>query len=136
MSLYFQFSNIQVSRRYKHFDWLHERLCEKFPCVATPPIPDKQVTGRYEDEFISERMKLLQLWMNRMVRHPVIATSAVLLHFLTCTDEKVGLRLFKTLKPAAHEADPDANSGVFHPPTKRLPVCAQLGDTQCFLSQL
>ncbi|XP_064635989.1 sorting nexin-33-like [Lineus longissimus] len=82
------FSNIQVSRRYKHFDWLHKILCEKFPCVATPPIPDKQVTGRYEDEFISERMRLLQLWLNRMVRHPVIANSAVLLHFLTCTDEK------------------------------------------------
>jgi hypothetical protein len=37
---------------------------------------------------------------------------------------------------AAHQADPDANSGVFHPPTKMQQtssVCAQLGDAQRFL---
>ena len=41
----FQFNNIQVSRRYKHFDWLHERLVEKFPCIPVPPLPDKQIQG-------------------------------------------------------------------------------------------
>ena len=42
----FQFNNIQVSRRYKHFDWLHDRLEEKFTTLAIPPLPDKQVTGK------------------------------------------------------------------------------------------
>ncbi|KAL8614292.1 hypothetical protein ACOMHN_007630 [Nucella lapillus] len=82
------FSNIQVSRRYKHFDWLHERLEAKFACVPIPPLPDKQVTGRYEEDFVQERMKHLQMWVDRMVRHPVISRSDVFLHFLTCTDEK------------------------------------------------
>ncbi|XP_076450131.1 sorting nexin lst-4-like isoform X2 [Babylonia areolata] len=82
------FSNIQVSRRYKHFDWLHERLESKFACMPIPPLPDKQVTGRYEEDFVQERMKLLQMWVDRMVRHPVISRSDVFLHFLTCTDEK------------------------------------------------
>ena len=40
-----QYSNIQVSRRYKHFDWLHARLEEKYPCVVIPPLPDKQISG-------------------------------------------------------------------------------------------
>ncbi|KAJ8299164.1 hypothetical protein KUTeg_023224 [Tegillarca granosa] len=82
------FSNIQVSRRYKHFDWLHERLEEKFTCIPVPPLPDKAISGRYEDDFINERMKQLQYWVDRMVRHPVISKSDVFLHFLTCTDEK------------------------------------------------
>jgi len=41
-----QFSNIQVSRRYKHFDWLHERLVEKYCTIAIPPLPEKQISGK------------------------------------------------------------------------------------------
>ena len=40
-----QFSNIQVTRRYKQFDWLHQRLTDKFTTIAIPPLPGKQVTG-------------------------------------------------------------------------------------------
>lgn len=43
--LLLQFNNIQVSRRYKHFDWLHERLEEKFSLIPIPPLPDKQISG-------------------------------------------------------------------------------------------
>ncbi|KAI8783952.1 sorting nexin-33 [Biomphalaria glabrata] len=82
------FSNIIVSRRYKHFDWLHGRLECKFVCIPIPPLPDKAVTGRYEEDFIQERMRQLQAWVDRMVRHPVISRSEVFLHFLTCTDDK------------------------------------------------
>jgi len=32
------FNNIQVSRRYKHFDWLHERLVAKFNLLPIPPF--------------------------------------------------------------------------------------------------
>ncbi|KAK7488820.1 hypothetical protein BaRGS_00019955 [Batillaria attramentaria] len=82
------FSNIQVSRRYKHFDWLHGQLESKFACIPVAPLPDKQVTGRYEEDFVQERMKFLQMWVDRLVRHPVISRSEVFLHFLTCTDER------------------------------------------------
>ena len=34
-----------VSRRYKHYDWLHQRLMEKFTVTAVPPLPDKQYYG-------------------------------------------------------------------------------------------
>lgn len=43
------FNQVSVSRRYKHFDWLHERLVDKFGLVIPiPPLPDKQISGRYE----------------------------------------------------------------------------------------
>ena len=39
-----------MSRRYKHYDWLHERLCIKFAFFSVPPLPDKQYYGKSEGE--------------------------------------------------------------------------------------
>lgn len=50
--MFLQFSNIQVSRRYKHFDWLHERLEAKFTCIPIPPLPDKALSGMCYKEKI------------------------------------------------------------------------------------
>jgi len=82
------FNNIQVSRRYKHFDWLHERLVEKYSMIPIPPLPDKQISGRYEDEFIEHRMNQLQSFVDRVSAHPVLNRSEVWIHFLQCTDER------------------------------------------------
>ncbi|KTG42793.1 hypothetical protein cypCar_00008047 [Cyprinus carpio] len=80
----------QVNRRYKHFDWLYGRLVEKFPVISVPHIPEKQATGRFEEDFISKRRRGLIWWMNHMTSHPVLARCDVFQHFLTCssTDEK------------------------------------------------
>ncbi|XP_069692869.1 sorting nexin lst-4 isoform X2 [Periplaneta americana] len=82
------FNNIQVSRRYKHFDWLHERLEEKFSLIPIPPLPDKQISGRYEEQFIEHRRAQLQAFVNSVCRHPVLSRCEVWQHFMTCTDEK------------------------------------------------
>ena len=66
-----------MSRRYKHFDWLHDRLEEKFTLIPVAPLPDKQVTGRYEEDFIEHRMMMLQQWVNRICRHPVLSRCEV-----------------------------------------------------------
>jgi sorting nexin-9/18/33 len=79
-----------VNRRYKQFDWLHERLTDKYPNLCVPQLPDKAVTGRFEEEFIKKRQVQLELWLNRMSLHPVINQSEVFIHFLQCkeSDEK------------------------------------------------
>ncbi|EFN68444.1 Sorting nexin-33 [Camponotus floridanus] len=82
------FNNIQVSRRYKHFDWLHERLEEKYCFIPIPPLPDKQISGRYENAFIEHRRTQLQEFVDYVCRHPVLSRSRVWEHFITCTDEK------------------------------------------------
>lgn len=81
-------SGIQVARRYKHFDWLHEQLSAKYILIPIPPLPEKQVAGRYEEDLIDHRKHILQLWVNKICRHPVLSKSDVWIHFLTCTDEK------------------------------------------------
>ncbi|XP_075040111.1 sorting nexin-18 [Mixophyes fleayi] len=81
-------SGLQVHRRYKHFDWLYARLLEKFPVVSVPRIPEKQATGRFEEDFISKRRKGLVWWMDHMCSHPVLSRCDAFQHFLTCTDEK------------------------------------------------
>lgn len=62
------FNNIQVSRRYKHFDWLHERLTEKYCLLGVPPLPDKQISGRYEEQFIEHRRAQLQEFVDYVCR--------------------------------------------------------------------
>ncbi|XP_062869970.1 sorting nexin-18b [Trichomycterus rosablanca] len=79
-----------VNRRYKHFDWLYARLVERFPVISVPHLPEKQATGRFEEDFISKRRKGLIWWMNHMATHPVLSRCDVFQHFLTCSssDEK------------------------------------------------
>uniref|UniRef100_A0A3Q4HIV0 Sorting nexin 9b n=1 Tax=Neolamprologus brichardi TaxID=32507 RepID=A0A3Q4HIV0_NEOBR len=113
-------TNRPVNHRYKHFDWLYERLLEKFgSAIPIPSLPDKQVTGRFEEEFIKMRMERLQGWMTRMCRHPVISSSEVFQLFVTYKDEKdwkmgkrkaekdetVGVMIFSTIEPEAPDLD-------------------------------
>ena len=82
------FSNIQVSRRYKHLDWFHERLSGKFGAIiAIPPLSEKQVTGQFEEDLIEDRRIELKSVVDRICRHPFLANSEVWKHFLTQTDE-------------------------------------------------
>ncbi|CAF1281027.1 unnamed protein product [Rotaria sordida] len=73
-----------VCRRYKQFDWLHEQLVNKFRFICIPPLPGKQIAGRFEQDFVEERRRQLELWLNRVCRHPVLCASYVVQHFITC----------------------------------------------------
>ncbi|KAL6096095.1 snx9 [Pungitius sinensis] len=114
-------TNRPVNHRYKHFDWLYERLLDKFgSAIPIPSLPDKQVTGRFEEEFIKMRMERLQGWMTRMCRHPIVSCSDVFQIFLSYKDEKdwktgkrkaekdetVGVMIFTTIEPEAPDLDP------------------------------
>ena len=74
---FFQFNNIQVSRRYKHFDWLYEQLQKKFNFVPIPPLPDKQIQGELDSLFVVSVLVSLLLtkcflplpWCTPLSRH-------------------------------------------------------------------
>lgn len=112
------FNNIAVSRRYKHFDWLHERLLNKFCLIPIPPLPDKQISGRYEDQFVEHRRVQLQEFVDWVCRHPVLSVCDVWMHFLTCNDEK----RWKTGKRSAERDNLVGASycAAIYPPDKEL----------------
>ncbi|KAI5615468.1 sorting nexin-33 [Silurus asotus] len=77
-----------VYRRYKHFDWLYNRLLHKFTVISVPHLPEKQATGRFEEDFIEKRKRRLILWMDHMTSHPVLSQYEGFEHFLMCIDDK------------------------------------------------
>jgi flagellar biosynthesis chaperone FliJ len=82
-----------VERRYKHFDWLHSRLKEKFPLLTLPSPPEKQFSGRFEHQFLESRRRQLEQYLNYCGRHPVLRASSTLHFFLEETkDWKPGKR--------------------------------------------
>ncbi|XP_033023612.1 sorting nexin-33 isoform X1 [Lacerta agilis] len=81
-------TNSPVYRRYKHFDWLYNRLLHKFTVVSVPHLPEKQATGRFEEDFIEKRKRRLILWMDHMTSHPMLSQYEGFQHFLTCGDDK------------------------------------------------
>ncbi|KJE94198.1 sorting nexin associated protein 1 [Capsaspora owczarzaki ATCC 30864] len=120
-------TGVAVSRRYKHFDWLYERLTEKFASLSIPPLPDKSAMGRYEEEFIKLRQQQLQRWLTRLARHPVISQCEALNHFLTCNgeekewkagkrkaekDECIGGKFFMCISAPDGNVPPDADTQV------------------------
>lgn len=89
-------NNIVVRRRYKHFDWLMQRMEEKFIITPLPTLPEKQIAGRFQEDFVEHRRNLLQLWVNYITRHPVLSQCDVWWHFMTCsTDDMKGWKLGK-----------------------------------------
>ncbi|XP_077174203.1 sorting nexin-33 [Paroedura picta] len=77
-----------VYRRYKHFDWLYNRLLHKFTVLSVPHLPEKQATGRFEEDFIEKRKRRLVLWMDHMTSHPTLSQYEGFRHFLNCRDDK------------------------------------------------
>lgn len=101
-------TNVTVDRRFKHFTWLHEQLCRIYPHFLIPPLPGKQVSGRFEDEFVERRRRALERFLDRVAKHPVLGSSAVLLHFLTADDHKnwkAGKRLSEQIPVASETID-------------------------------
>ncbi|KAH3760257.1 sorting nexin associated protein 1 [Pelomyxa schiedti] len=76
-----------VERRFKHFLWLHARLQEHFPILVLPGLPDKQISGRFDNNFIESRRKHLERYINLCAKHPAIRFSVIFQGFLTDTPQ-------------------------------------------------
>ncbi|XP_065830035.1 sorting nexin-33-like [Oscarella lobularis] len=77
-----------VRRRYKHFLWLHDQFTELFPGVCIPPLPEKQITGRFDVDFIRQRQQALEAFLCRVARHPLLAASHAFAYFLAASEGK------------------------------------------------
>jgi len=82
----------QVRHRFTDFINLNQALINAYPSCIIPPLPEKNViesfiTGdRFSPEFTERRRRELEIYMQRIARHPVIQSSDILRNFLESVD--------------------------------------------------
>ncbi|GAA5980703.1 hypothetical protein JCM5350_006358 [Sporobolomyces pararoseus] len=105
---------VTVSRRFSHFVSLHQLLTSHFSLLTIPPLPPKAFgSTRFSDEFVEERKRDLERWIEKIVRHPVLRESEQVRGFLSIDDEK-DLQLL--LSPSSSTPpSPLFFARVFHP---------------------
>ena len=76
-----------VQRRYSDFIWMREVLTKNFPRIFVPPIPGKKIGGRrFENDFVLDRMKYLNIFLDKIINNETFKTSNELFSFLTVVD--------------------------------------------------
>ncbi|KAK5126642.1 hypothetical protein LTR85_009576 [Meristemomyces frigidus] len=71
-----------VTRRYRDFLWLYERMHENNPGVVVPPPPEKQAVGRFDVNFVESRRMALERMVNKIAGHPILQHDGDLKTFL------------------------------------------------------
>ena len=82
---------MEARHRYSEFESLRINLAKLYPTIIIPPIPSKQTLGDYavkqakakEDAaMIAKRKRMLQTFLNRIARHPILSNEHVFHRFL------------------------------------------------------
>ncbi|KAG5647889.1 hypothetical protein DXG03_007813 [Asterophora parasitica] len=83
--------DVEAHHRYSEFESLRANLVKLYPTIIIPPIPSKQTIGDYavkqakakEDAaMIARRKRMLQTFLNRIARHPILSNEHVYHRFL------------------------------------------------------
>lgn len=85
----YKHSTSEVIRRFRDFAWLFEKLHEKCKGIIVPPLPEKNAVQKYQmsTEFIEQRRRGLQVFINRVAAHPRLKYSTELQLFLEATED-------------------------------------------------
>ncbi|KAI8930121.1 hypothetical protein BC831DRAFT_440400 [Entophlyctis helioformis] len=80
--------NVTVERRFNDFTFLHAHLKARFPAhtLATLSlnIPPKNALGsRFDPVLIEERQRGLQMYIDRLVAHPLVRSEDIVMSFLS-----------------------------------------------------
>lgn len=84
--------NFTVTRRYRDFLWLYERLHDNNPGVVVPPPPEKQALNRFEANFIESRRMALERMVNKIAAHPILQMDGDLKTFLESESFNVAIK--------------------------------------------
>jgi len=86
----FRAKESSVRRRYSDFEWLRNEL-ERDSKIMVPPLPGKALKkqlpfrsddGIYEEEFIDERRRGLEVFINKVAGHPLAQNEKCLHMFV------------------------------------------------------
>jgi hypothetical protein len=94
----------QPLSRFSDFEWLNTRLSLTFPAAVIPPFPEKRLVMNTDPEFVAARQAALEVYVEKVARHPRLGTSLDLLVFLDASDP--GLEAAKSyIEAAAAESE-------------------------------
>ena len=77
----------KVRKRYSDFEWLREMMQKIYLGSVIPPIPRKNYGDRFNETFISKRMRGLERFMNGLAIDPLMRDSSILCDFLTVEND-------------------------------------------------
>lgn len=130
---HFTRTRIATRRRFQDFVFLRENLTRDFPACVVAPLPDKHrmeyLTGdRFSDEFIARRVADLQLFLERICRHPTLQRSQLLRSFLESTEWHVEMHMH-TSSAASGSSTSGTVSAVDEGPRGPQGILDTLSDT-------
>jgi len=82
----------EVDRRYSDFDWLCEHLKTAHPSCVVPQIPEKTISGNFEEGLMAFRARELTRFLQRVLAHPVMAEDEAVQTFITGTEADFAAR--------------------------------------------
>ena len=83
-----------VERRYSDFAWLRDEMGKDYPGLIIPALPEKQILGTFEQQFIEARKRGIQKFLNKVAANDTLVKDAKFISFLTATEKEFGgLRL-------------------------------------------
>ncbi|CAJ0875260.1 10889_t:CDS:10 [Entrophospora sp. SA101] len=88
----FKNNDFTVLRRYRDFLWLYGQLTLRNPGVIVPPLPEKHVIGRFQDEFIENRRQALEKCLKKIISHPKLYKDRDLKIFLESDNFNIDVR--------------------------------------------
>jgi len=114
-------SSTLVTRRYSDFEWLCEHLKIAHPSCVVPQVPEKSLSGNFDEGLMAFRARELTRFLQRILSHPVLSSDDAVQFFIGATEEDFAQRraqkddkegFFASLKRAASTAlgapdDPD-----------------------------
>jgi sorting nexin-3/12 len=80
-----------VQRRYSDFEWLHKEIERADTKIAVPSLPEKawqrqlpfrKDNGLFQEDFIEERRRGLETFINKIAAHPLAQSERALHVFL------------------------------------------------------
>ncbi|KAF0685842.1 Aste57867_22317 [Aphanomyces stellatus] len=124
---YFPVTSCQVRRRFSDFEWLHQRLTDRFRGTIIPPIPEKRWTGELfglwfqhvlpdwtgnmDATFVEERRQGLEHFINEVCNHDKLSKTFEVQIVLTANNEGlVAGRELLAIAPAVAAYVPKAST--------------------------
>mmetsp|Transcript_17343 Transcript_17343/g.29662 ORF Transcript_17343/g.29662 Transcript_17343/m.29662 type:complete len:437 (-) Transcript_17343:572-1882(-) len=103
-----------VMRRYSHFAWLHEQLTARYKGCIVPSLPEKSVAQKFQlkADFITMRMRALEVFLNKVAAHPMLKDSPAFRQFLEASDHEWSVEMARWQAEANASKPPAVNGAL------------------------